>query len=83
MISLQNIALFCWLTFMAYWFISSLSVKPIRETQGWLGGTWQNLLLFVGFFLKFRDEEKVLTRHLSAQYLAYKQRTKALIPFIW
>lgn len=51
MITVQKVILFAWLIFMAYWFTSSTSVKPIRKTQGWLGGTGHNILLFLGFLL--------------------------------
>ncbi len=43
------------------------------------------VLVFVaiGFSLKAKDEEKLLTQHFPDAYPAYKARTKALIPFVW
>jgi|SRR5580704_285452 protein-S-isoprenylcysteine O-methyltransferase Ste14 len=37
---------------------------------------------FVGFWIKLRQEEKLLTRHFAAEYPAYMTRVKALIPFV-
>lgn len=39
-------------------------------------------LLFVGFWIKLRQEEKLLSRHFPDEYPAYKTRVKALIPFV-
>ncbi len=39
----------CFALFWVYWFLSASSVKPIRETKGWLSGNWYSVLLFVGF----------------------------------
>lgn len=33
-------------------------------------------------WIKLREEEKLLSKHFSTTYAAYKSRTKALIPFI-
>ncbi|HEV2211649.1 MAG TPA: isoprenylcysteine carboxylmethyltransferase family protein [Verrucomicrobiae bacterium] len=47
-------------------------------------GSWLGLpLLLVGFWIKSRQEEALLTRHFPAEYPAYQQRVKALIPFIF
>lgn len=40
------------------------------------------LLLFIGFWIKLKQEEKLLTRHFPDEYPAYKTRVKALIPFV-
>jgi protein-S-isoprenylcysteine O-methyltransferase Ste14 len=39
------------------------------------------LVCCFGFWVKARQEEKLLTRHLP-EYAEYKSRTKALVPFI-
>jgi protein-S-isoprenylcysteine O-methyltransferase Ste14 len=39
-------------------------------------------ICFCGFWLKLRQEEALLTRHLPG-YEQYKRRTKALVPFIF
>ena len=41
------------------------------------------LIIVFAFLVKLRAEEKILTAHFSDKYLAYKEHTKALIPFIW
>ena len=50
-------------------------------------GTMYMFLFFlamVGFFwFKARQEEDLLTKHFPREYPAYKNRTKALIPFVW
>jgi len=33
--------------------------------------------------MKVRVEEKFMTEHFGEQYLEYKRRTKALIPYVW
>jgi protein-S-isoprenylcysteine O-methyltransferase Ste14 len=40
------------------------------------------LLWFIGFWIKLRQEEQLLTRHFPAEYPAYMTRVKALIPFV-
>jgi protein-S-isoprenylcysteine O-methyltransferase Ste14 len=47
---------------------------------------WIGLLpLTWGFWLKLRQEERLLTRHFPAEYPAYMKRVKALVPcvFAW
>lgn len=39
-------------------------------------------MVTVGFWEKLRQEEELLTSHFATEYPAYKQRTKALIPFV-
>jgi protein-S-isoprenylcysteine O-methyltransferase Ste14 len=50
-------------------------------------GTMNVFLFFLamlGFFwFKARREEKLLTKHFPKEYPAYKNHTKALIPFVW
>ncbi|MGO9323143.1 MAG: methyltransferase family protein [Terracidiphilus sp.] len=49
-------------------------------------GNGLGLILFIASFLgtwfKLREEEKILTRHFGAAYESYRQRVKALIPFV-
>lgn len=40
------------------------------------------LLIFIGFWIKLGQEERLLTRHFPDQYPAYKSRVKALISFV-
>lgn len=40
-------------------------------------------LTLLAFLVRINIEEKVLIKHFGAEYLAYKQRTKAIIPFIY
>ncbi len=40
-------------------------------------------VMFLVFWLRSREEEKLLTRHFPVDYPAYKRRTKALIPFVF
>jgi protein-S-isoprenylcysteine O-methyltransferase Ste14 len=39
-------------------------------------------LAFLGLWLKLRTEEQFLTEQFGAQYIQYRQETKALIPFV-
>ncbi len=41
------------------------------------------VIMFAGFWLRSREEEKLLTRHFPVAYPAYKRRTRALIPFVF
>jgi protein-S-isoprenylcysteine O-methyltransferase Ste14 len=49
-------------------------------------GSGYGFILFaaclLGTWFKLRQEEKILTRHFGAVYSSYKQRVKALIPFV-
>ena len=40
------------------------------------------IIVFISFWFKLIKEEKLLTETFGNQYLAYKKRTKALIPFV-
>jgi len=37
---------------------------------------------FAGFWIKLKQEEKLLLRHFPAEYPAYQSRVKALVPFV-
>lgn len=44
---------------------------------------WIGLALyFIGFWIKLREEEKVMLTHFPDQYPAYRQQVKALVPFV-
>jgi protein-S-isoprenylcysteine O-methyltransferase Ste14 len=38
--------------------------------------------VFLGFWIKLKEEEKLLTRHFPGEYPAYQKRVKALVPFV-
>jgi protein-S-isoprenylcysteine O-methyltransferase len=40
-------------------------------------------LMVLGWRAKFRLEETFMTEQFGNQYLEYKKRVKALIPFVW
>jgi protein-S-isoprenylcysteine O-methyltransferase Ste14 len=40
------------------------------------------LVLFVGFWIKSRDEEQLLMDHFPRAYAEYRKRTRALVPFL-
>ena len=40
------------------------------------------LVLLLGFWVKYQEEEKVMIQHFPKQYKAYKKRVKAIIPFV-
>jgi len=39
------------------------------------------LFVFTGFWIKLKQEERLLLRHFPEEYPAYKARVKALVPF--
>jgi len=49
---------------------------------GYAGAMAGVALMFLGYWIKLRQEEQLLTRHFPSEYPAYKTRVKALIPFI-
>lgn len=50
---------------------------------GTLGACLGLPLVVLSLVFKLRDEERILSQYFPQEYPAYKQRTKALIPFIW
>jgi protein-S-isoprenylcysteine O-methyltransferase Ste14 len=40
-------------------------------------------VLFIGFWFKSLEEERLLTDHFPVEYKKYKQRVKAFIPFVF
>ena len=49
---------------------------------GTLGAVLGFLIIFIGLWVKFKQEEALMERHFPAQYSEYKRRVKALLPFI-
>ncbi len=49
---------------------------------GNLAGVAIFVVMFVGFWLRSREEEKLLTKHFPIAYPEYKRRTRALFPFL-
>jgi protein-S-isoprenylcysteine O-methyltransferase Ste14 len=41
------------------------------------------VIIVLCLWFKLRAEEELLTRHFPRKYLAYKNRTKALIPYVF
>ena len=40
------------------------------------------VIVFVSFWFKLKKEEKLLVDHFGSKYIAYRKRTKALVPFV-
>jgi len=58
-------------------------IVGVMLNDGHLSSLILFVLIFIGFWLKAREEEKLLTKHFPQEYPAYKKRTKMLIPFIF
>jgi protein-S-isoprenylcysteine O-methyltransferase Ste14 len=54
------------------------SVIPNGRLHAWLGF----LILCIGFWIKLQQEETLMLRHFPDEYSAYRQRVKALVPFL-
>ena len=50
--------------------------------QGHLSGFAGTLLMFASFWIKLRDEEKLMLRQFDERYTEYQQRVKRIIPFV-
>jgi protein-S-isoprenylcysteine O-methyltransferase Ste14 len=50
--------------------------------QGHLSGFVGTLLLFASFWIKLRDEEKLMLQQFPERYADYRRRTKRIIPFV-
>ena len=48
------------------------------RVRGWLGLPF----LWLGFWIKLRQEERLMRRHFPDQYPAYEKQVKALVPFV-
>ena len=49
---------------------------------GHLAGFAATLLMFASFWIKLRDEEKLMLQQFPEQYAAYRQRTRRIVPFV-
>ena len=49
---------------------------------GRLAGFAAMLLMFASFWLKLRDEEKLMLQQFPERYAAYRRRAKCVIPFV-
>lgn len=50
--------------------------------QGHLPGFVGTLLMFASFWIKLRDEEKLMLRQFPERYADYRRRAKRIIPFV-
>lgn len=50
--------------------------------HGHLAGILGTLLVFVSFWIKLRDEERLMLEKFPDQYPAYRQRVKRIIPWV-
>ena len=51
--------------------------------QGHIAGMIGLILVFVSFWIKLSEEEELMRRQFPAQYAAYGERVKRIIPFIF
>jgi protein-S-isoprenylcysteine O-methyltransferase Ste14 len=58
-----------------------LMILGTAVLAGQVGGFVALVICFAGFWMKLRQEEALLTKHLRG-YSDYMRRTKALVPFI-
>ena len=49
---------------------------------GHLGGLIGTILMFASFWIKLRDEEKLMLQQFPRQYAAYQRRAKRIVPFV-
>lgn len=50
--------------------------------SGYFAGILASGIVFVSFWIKLGDEEKVMLKQFPDQYPAYQQRVKRMIPFV-
>jgi protein-S-isoprenylcysteine O-methyltransferase Ste14 len=50
--------------------------------QGHLSGFVGTLLMFASFWIKLRDEEKLMLQQFPKRYADYRRRVKRIIPFV-
>jgi protein-S-isoprenylcysteine O-methyltransferase Ste14 len=50
--------------------------------RGHLSGLVGTLLMFASFWIKLRDEEKLMLQQFPERYADYRQRAKCIIPFV-
>jgi protein-S-isoprenylcysteine O-methyltransferase Ste14 len=49
---------------------------------GHVGGIVALVLVFVSFWIKLSEEEKIMLKQFPDQYAAYQKRVKRIIPFV-
>lgn len=49
---------------------------------GYLAGILATLIVFLSFWIKLIEEEKLMANRFPEQYPAYKRRVKCIIPFV-
>ena len=54
------------------------SASAVGQLQSWLGF----VIVFVGFWIKLKQEESLMLLHFPNEYPAYRTRVKALVPFL-
>jgi len=47
-----------------------------------LRGVFSLLLILLGFWIKLRQEERLMLQHFPDAYPLYRREVKALIPFV-
>jgi protein-S-isoprenylcysteine O-methyltransferase Ste14 len=50
--------------------------------QGYIAGAIGLILVFVSFWIKLTEEEELMRKQFSDQYLAYEERVKRIVPFV-
>ena len=50
----------------------------IGQLRGWLA----LLIMTVTFWIKLKQEERLMLQHFPSEYTAYQQQVKALVPFV-
>ena len=60
-----------------------LMTLGVALSFGTLGACLGYLLIFISILLKLRDEEALLSEHFPADYPAYRERTRMILPFLW
>jgi protein-S-isoprenylcysteine O-methyltransferase Ste14 len=60
-----------------------LMVLGTAILSGRVSGFLAFLILVAGFWVKSRQEEKMMTKHFPETYKNYRKRVKALIPFVF
>lgn len=51
--------------------------------NNWISLIIVTVLVLIAFIIRIKIEEKVLIGHFGTEYLDYKKKTKAIIPFIY
>lgn len=59
-----------------------LMISATALSVGTLSAGIGFVIIVLGLWFKLRAEEELLTKHFPKEYLAYKDRTKALIPYV-